>query len=73
MAIKHRQLSDQLREAIECSDLTRYRISQETGISEATLSRFATGRGGLSMAAMDKIGELLNLEIVVAPPKKRKK
>ena len=36
-------LTDQLRQAIDDSGLTRYRIAQETGIGEATLSKFYLG------------------------------
>jgi hypothetical protein len=43
--------------------LSRYRISKETGIAEATLSRFMVGRGGLSLQGIDAIGLLLGLEI----------
>lgn len=64
MAKKPAKLSDQIRHLIETSDKTRYRIAQETGISEATLSRFVTGRGNLSMRALDLVGQSLGLKIV---------
>jgi cyanate lyase len=59
------KLTDQLRKAIDDSGLTRYRISQETGISEATLSKFYLGQRGLSMEALDALGECLQLSIVL--------
>lgn len=59
------KLTEQLRKAIEESGLTRYRISQETGISESTLSKFYLGQRGLSMEAMDALGECLQLTIVL--------
>jgi len=43
--------------------LTRYRIAQETGISEATLSKFYLGQRGLSMKALNALGECLELTI----------
>jgi hypothetical protein len=58
-------LSDQLRHAIDASGLTRYRISKETGISETTLALFYNGHRGLSMRAMDTLGEFLELEIIM--------
>jgi transcriptional regulator with XRE-family HTH domain len=58
-------LTDQLRQAIAQSGMTRYEIAKQTGISEATLSRFFTGaRAGLSMQALDALGECLSLKIV---------
>jgi len=58
-----RRLSDQLRQAIKTCGKTRYRIWKETGIAEATLSRFVNGKGGLSMRAVDKIGKCVGLKI----------
>ena len=57
-------LTDQLRQAIDESGITRYRISIESGISESTLSQFYNGHRGLSMEAMNALGECLDLEIV---------
>ena len=50
---KSKKLTDQLRQAIDDSGLTRYRIAQETGISESTLSKFYLGQRGLSMEALN--------------------
>ena len=58
-----KKLTDQLRQAIDDSGLTRYRIAQESGISEATLSKFYLGQRGLSMEAMNALGECLQLTI----------
>lgn len=59
------KLTDQLRNAIKDSGLTRYRISKETGISEATLSKFHLGQRGLSMEALNALGECLQLTLVL--------
>ena len=56
-------LTDQLRQAIDDSGLTRYRIAKETGISESALSQFYNGRRGLSMDALNALGEYLKLTI----------
>lgn len=64
------KLSDQIRRAIDESGMTRYRISQLTGINESGLAKFYNGHRGLSMDALDQIGELLGLEIRVV--KKRR-
>ncbi len=63
MTRKQKPLSEQLKAAILNAEVTRYRISQETGLTEAALSRFVNGVAGLSLDSIDKIGEYLGLEI----------
>jgi hypothetical protein len=67
-------MSDQLRNAIDDSGVTRYRISQETGISETALALFYNGQRGLSMKALNELGEFLQLKITLGrkPEPKRK-
>lgn len=60
---RRRTLTDQLRQAIDDSGMTRYRIAQETGLSESTLSKFYLGQRGLSMEALNALGECLQLTI----------
>ena len=60
---KPKMISDQMRELIANCGETRYRIAQNTGLSESMLSKFATGRQGLSMAALDVLGAYLNWEV----------
>ncbi len=66
-------LIDQIRQAVIDSEMSRYRISQLTGIDKASLSRFVHGERGLSDEAINLIGELLNLEVVVRKKKRRGK
>ena len=68
------QLSDQLRQAIDDSGVTRYRIAKETGISESALAQFYNGHRGLSMEALNALGEFLQLKITLGrtPDKKGK-
>ena len=75
MAKKRSKLvSDQVRQAIDDSGLTRYRISKETGISETALALFYNGQRGLSMKALNALGEYLELTIIMRrkPSKKGK-
>ncbi|OHB70154.1 MAG: hypothetical protein A2V70_14840 [Planctomycetes bacterium RBG_13_63_9] len=67
-------MSDQIRQAIDDSGLTRYRISKETGISETALALFYNGQRGLSMKALNALGEYLQLTITLGrkPEKKGK-
>ena len=66
---KRKTFSEQLRSAIERAPVTRYRISQDTGIAEGVLSRFVHGHVGLSIQSIDTLVEYLGLELV---PRKRK-
>jgi DNA transposition AAA+ family ATPase len=64
------KVSDQIRRAIKDCGLTRYRIYKETGIDQASLSKFLSGERGLSLEALDKLGELLNLKVVMHGPRR---
>ena len=69
---KPKPLTDQLRQAIDDSGMTRYRIAQETGLSESTLSKFYLGQRGLSMEAMNALGECLQITITVSRKAEKK-
>jgi transcriptional regulator with XRE-family HTH domain len=59
------RFSDQIRQAVAASDLTRYRICKTIGLPESSMSRFMAGRSGLSLDTLDKLAELLGLAVVV--------
>jgi transcriptional regulator with XRE-family HTH domain len=58
-------LADQLRRAIDTSGMSRYRICKVVGMSQATMSRFMSGKGGLSVDMLDKLGDALDLRIAI--------
>lgn len=58
-----RTISEQLLREIKTCGITRYRISQDTGIEESVLSRFVTGKRGLGMEAIDKLAVYFGLEL----------
>jgi hypothetical protein len=62
--------SDNLRQAVRDSELTRYAISVRTGIDQGTLCRFIRGERGMSLDSVDKLMECLELEI---RPRRRKR
>jgi len=66
-------ISEQLRQAIRQSEKTRYRIWQETGISQAVLSRFMNEKVGLSMETVDLLCGCLGLRLMAEdkPPSKK--
>ena len=63
MAKSRETLSDQVRRAVDASGLSRYRICKTLGLAEATMSRFMNGQGGLSMAHLDALADVLDLNI----------
>jgi DNA transposition AAA+ family ATPase len=65
------KLTEQVRQAIETCGKTRYQISKDTGIDQATLCRFMGGKGGLSNPILDTLGEYLGLRIVTDKPKSK--
>ena len=69
MTTKNTSLTDQLRQLIETAEISRYQLWQQTGIDQAVLSKFVNGKGGLSMESLDKIGEVLNLQITKSSKK----
>jgi len=60
-----KQLTDQLRQAIDECGLSRYEIAKQTGIDESALAKFYNWHRGLSMEAMNALGELLELRITL--------
>jgi transcriptional regulator with XRE-family HTH domain len=69
-----KKLTDQLRQAIDDCGLTRYEIAKRTGIDESALAKFYNGHRGLSMEALNALGEFLQLTITLGrkPEKKGK-
>jgi ribosome-binding protein aMBF1 (putative translation factor) len=62
--MQYKRFSDQIRDAVEASGMSRYRICAEIRISQSAMSRFMHRQGGLSMDVLDRLAELLGLRIV---------
>ena len=54
--------TDQIRDAVDASSMSRYRICKEIGIAESTMSRFMSG-DWLGKENIDALAELLGLEV----------
>jgi len=66
------KFDDQLRRLIDECGLTRYAIAKETGIDQGALSRFMTGKAGLSMPNLNTLAELLGWQVTpVRKPKNK--
>ena len=61
---------DDIRKAIADHDKSRYRLSQEAGISQGQLSEFMAGTKGLSVESLERLAECLGLEIIARPRKR---
>jgi len=71
MSKKKEKLSDQLRAAIDGSDLSQNEIARRSGVDIAVVNKFVRGRrAGISTAAWDALGEVLGVELTAK--KKRK-
>jgi transcriptional regulator with XRE-family HTH domain len=61
------KVSEQLRDAVAASGMSRRQISAKLGVTEGLLSHFMAGRKGLSMPVLDRLAELLGRELVARP------
>ena len=59
------KLRHQIRQAINDCGMSRYAISQITGIDQAALSRFMHGQVGLGLDALDRLSECLQLVVTM--------
>jgi transcriptional regulator with XRE-family HTH domain len=57
-------LTDQVRQAVAGSGLSRYRICKLARIDQATFSRFMAGKVGLSLLTLDALADVLGLDVV---------
>ena len=60
-------LTETLRRTVRDCGLTRYRLAQQAGIAEHTISRFMAGDGGLRLSSADALADLLGLQLVPDP------
>lgn len=55
--------ADQIRQAVQESGLTPYRICKDTGIDQGQMSRFLAGKMWLGEETMNRLAEYLGLEV----------
>ena len=61
-------LSDKVRRAILDSGLSRYRIAHVAGVEQAALSRFMAGKTNLTLTTVDRMADVLGLDLVARGP-----
>lgn len=60
---KRVSFSDQIRKAIDESGMSRYEICKRLELDQGAMSRFMHGKQGLELATIDRLAEMLGLEI----------
>jgi transcriptional regulator with XRE-family HTH domain len=73
MAKQPEKVSDQIRNALAGAGVSRYAIAKQIGVSQALLSRFVNGGGGISLDVVDRLAGLLGLRVVVGPEQRPEK
>ena len=65
MGRKARDIEDQLRQAILGSDMSRYRMSQISGVDQAVLSNFVNCKRTMTLVTAAKLAGVLGMELSV--------
>jgi transcriptional regulator with XRE-family HTH domain len=60
-------LVDSIRQAVEASGKTRYRIAKESGVSAGQLSRLVNGERGMTVETIERLADALGLAIKLEP------
>jgi len=68
--MRRKAFSDEIREAVNASGKSRYKLCCESRVDQASLSKFMTGERGLSMGSLDKLAAVLDLHAVVKATRK---
>ena len=63
MARAREDIEAQLQQAILRSGMTRYRLAQLSGVSEAVLSRFVAGKRTVTLTTAARLAGVLGLEL----------
>jgi predicted transcriptional regulator len=63
--------SERFKQAIDGSGLTRYRIAKDSGVAQSTISQFMNGKRSLSLKAVDRIAEVIDLEFISKQPQEQ--
>jgi hypothetical protein len=66
------QLLEQMRQAIDESGLTFYRIAKETGMDKSALGKMYSGQRAFSPGSLDTLGEFFGLRLTIESDIKRK-
>lgn len=60
---KYIKFSDQIRHAVDNSEVSHYAICKKLGIKQPSFSRFMSHKAGLKLATLDKLAKEIGFEI----------
>ena len=63
MAKRKKQFSEEIREAVRMSELSRNRICAKADIDRGYFSRFMSGKSNLGLNTLDRLAAVLDLHI----------
>ena len=66
-----KDIEQQLKQAIMKSQMSRYRIAKESGLTESQLSYFVNEKRSLTLPAAAKLAKMLGLELTQVKKRKR--
>lgn len=72
MTKKRTRFSDEIRAAVDQSDMSRYAICKVLGIPQSSMSRFMN-ENWLRQETLDALAELLDLHVVIGKRRKKTK
>jgi transcriptional regulator with XRE-family HTH domain len=64
--------TEQLKRIIRNCGMTRYQLAQRSGVAQAVLSNFMTGKRGMTTDTLDKLTPVLGLKMSAHPKSPRK-
>ena len=65
-------LSQQIRDAVNASPLSRYRIALQAEIDHGQMSGFMSGKRGLGQDSLDRLADVLGLRVVADKRRKER-
>ena len=66
------EVTKALQQAIRDSDLSQNEIARRAGIDPGMVCRFVNGQRGMTLATAARVADVLGLEIVIRPKRRRK-
>jgi transcriptional regulator with XRE-family HTH domain len=63
--MEDRPFSQQIRDAVDSSGMSRYAICNAIGLTQGAMSRFMAGKAGLSLEILDRLAPVIGIEIKI--------
>jgi transcriptional regulator with XRE-family HTH domain len=63
--MRDKPFSQQIRDAVDASGMSRYAICCAIGLDQGAMSRFMSGKAGLSLEILDRLAPVLRMGIKI--------